>query len=343
MNQLKVSVIIPVYNAEEYLCECLDSVVSQTLKDIEIICVDDGSTDGSADILHVYQNTDPRIRVLHREHSGAGSARNAGIEAAGGKYITFLDSDDLFRPQALTLMLEAAERHAAELILCSGYNFTNDRREMEKDSLGLNLQYLPETNPYSAQTNSRYLFQFTSGAPWGKLYLKAFLNRQHIRFPSLPRTEDVPFSRYAMAAAQRIAYTTELLVLHRVNNLNSLEANKDSAPLTPFEAHKILWENLDEAGLLESLRQSLINYFCSCYCRNFHSLQTVEACRAFYEGFKKTAIPHFGIDFSESSFYYNQTEYRELKEMADSDSFEDYLFQALRKMRAAAAEQQGLS
>ena len=90
MKQPKVSVIIPVYNTEAYLRECLDSVVNQTLEDIEIFCVDDGSTDASAELLRACQNTDRRIRVLLREHSGAGPARNAGIEAAEGKYITFL-------------------------------------------------------------------------------------------------------------------------------------------------------------------------------------------------------------------------------------------------------------
>ena len=93
MKQPKISVIIPVYNAQAYLRECLDSVVNQTMEDIEIICVDDGSTDASARLLRSFQDEDMRLRVLLREHCGAGPARNAGIEAAEGRYITFLDSD----------------------------------------------------------------------------------------------------------------------------------------------------------------------------------------------------------------------------------------------------------
>ncbi len=319
MKQPKVSVIIPVYNTEAYLRECLDSVVNQTLEDIEIFCVDDGSTDASAELLRACQNTDRRIRVLLREHSGAGPARNTGIEAAEGKYITFLDSDDVFAPEALARLYETAERHAADLVLCSSYSFRKDRQEMEENSIGLNLRYLPASNPYSAKTNSRYLFQFTSSASWGKLYRKAFLDSWNIRFPSLPRTEDVPFSRFAMAAAERIAYTTEPLVFHRVDNRNSLEANKDAAPLTPFKAHQFLWEQLGKAGLLEPLRQSLLNYFCICYCYNYHSLQTAEARRAFCACFQKTAVPCFCIDLSDSAFFYNQSEYRELKELAETE------------------------
>lgn len=318
MKQPKISVIIPVYNSQAYLRECLDSVVNQTMEDIEIICVDDGSTDASARLLRSFQDEDMRLRVLLREHCGAGPARNAGIEAAEGRYITFLDSDDIFAPQALACLYETAEKYAAELVLCSGRNFRTDRRGMEENSLFLNPMYLPASNPYSAETNSHYLFQFTSSASWGKLYRKAFLDRWNIRFPSLPRTEDVPFSRFAMAAAERIAYTTDLLVFHRVDNPNSLETNKDAAPLTPFRAHQILWERLAEACLLEPLRRSLLNYFCSCYCYNYRSLQTDAARRAFRECFQKTAVPCFGIDFSDSAFFYNQSEYRELKELAEA-------------------------
>ena len=134
MKQPKISVIIPVYNSQAYLRECLDSVVNQTMEDIEIICVDDGSTDASARLLRSFQDEDMRLRVLLREHCGAGPARNAGIEAAEGRYIKFLDSDDIFAPQALACLYETAEKYAAELVLCSGRNFRTDRRGMEENS-----------------------------------------------------------------------------------------------------------------------------------------------------------------------------------------------------------------
>ena len=94
MNEIKVSVIIPVYNTENYLRECLDSVLAQTLREIEVICVDDGSTDNSLNILKEYQNKDTRIVVLTQENRSAGAARNYGLSIAKGKYLSFLDSDD---------------------------------------------------------------------------------------------------------------------------------------------------------------------------------------------------------------------------------------------------------
>ena len=92
MDIIKVSVILPVYNVEKYLTRCLDSIVNQTLKEIEIICVDDGSTDGSAKILKEYSERDDRIRVFYRENRGAGAVRNFGMQRAQGKYLSFLDS-----------------------------------------------------------------------------------------------------------------------------------------------------------------------------------------------------------------------------------------------------------
>lgn len=116
----KVSIIIPVYNTESYLCQCLDSVTGQTLKDIEIICVDDGSSDGSLQILEQYAQKDARIRILHKENGGLVSARKAGAEIASGQYIGYVDSDDWVEPNMYEVLYEQAVSEKAELV-SSGY------------------------------------------------------------------------------------------------------------------------------------------------------------------------------------------------------------------------------
>ena len=107
----KFSIIIPVYNVEDYLSPCLDSVINQTLRDIEIICVNDGSRDNSLEILNIYQKCDPRITIINKENGGLSSARNAGLKRAHGEYILFLDSDDYFA-------LNACECLYAEVLEC---------------------------------------------------------------------------------------------------------------------------------------------------------------------------------------------------------------------------------
>lgn len=101
MPDYKVSVIIPVYNSGQYLQTCLESVISQTLRDIQIICVDDGSVDSSSQILERFAAVDPRITVLHQTNSGAGAARNFGLQVARGEYLSFLDADDFCEPDML--------------------------------------------------------------------------------------------------------------------------------------------------------------------------------------------------------------------------------------------------
>ncbi len=95
MQNIKISVIIPVYNAEKYLRECLDSIVKQTLQEIEIICIDDGSTDNSLAVLREYERKDERLKIIEQANSGAGVARNAGMKAARGEYLAFMDADDV--------------------------------------------------------------------------------------------------------------------------------------------------------------------------------------------------------------------------------------------------------
>ena len=124
MMVVKVSVIIPVYNVEKYLAECLDSVINQTLKDIEIICVDDCSTDGSPTILEEYKNREPRITVItHERNRGLGAARNTGMEAASGQYVWFVDSDDWIAPQACQLLYDTAKTNDVDVLLFQAATF----------------------------------------------------------------------------------------------------------------------------------------------------------------------------------------------------------------------------
>ena len=113
----KVSVIIPVYNGESYLEQCLDSIIGQTLKEIEIICVNDGSKDRTQQILEKYAEKDSRIQIINQENGGAGAARNAGLRIARGEYLSILDGDDFFEPDMLEKAYKKAKESRAELLV----------------------------------------------------------------------------------------------------------------------------------------------------------------------------------------------------------------------------------
>ena len=130
MKNPKVSVIIPCHNAEKYLIQCLDSVTNQTLKDIEIICVDDGSSDSTPDILRQYAQKDSRVVVLNQENKNVGNARNNGLKIARGEFLSFLDADDFFEAEMLEKMTESADRYHADFVVCHSDQYLMDRQKL---------------------------------------------------------------------------------------------------------------------------------------------------------------------------------------------------------------------
>lgn len=149
MSEPKVSVIIPVYNTEKYLRECLDSVVNQTLQDIEIICVDDESTDRSLEILREYQAKDKRITVLKQEKSNAGAARNLGLSIATGEYLSFLDSDDYYDLAMLEHMYACAKNRNADIVVCNIKVYYEDSGETVPVNWHIRKELLPTKTVFS--------------------------------------------------------------------------------------------------------------------------------------------------------------------------------------------------
>ena len=126
----KFSIIVPVYNVEDYLERCLDSIISQTFSNIEIICVDDGSTDNSGNICEEYADKEQRISVIHKENEGPAAARNDGLENIQGAYVSFVDCDDWLEPEMYTTMLQALNKEQADIIICG---YTEDYAEKNEE------------------------------------------------------------------------------------------------------------------------------------------------------------------------------------------------------------------
>ncbi len=177
-----VSVIIPVYNAEKYLRECLDSVINQTLTEIEIICVDDGSTDSSLNILREYEAKDRRFRVLTQKNQFAGVARNNGMAIAKGTFFAFLDADDYYTPDALGVLYSLAEQHSLDIIKASFFNLETGEKPYDT-------QYSTNT-----RTNSNIYYRilsfpenlkdliFVADVAWNGLYRASFIKHNNIVF-----------------------------------------------------------------------------------------------------------------------------------------------------------------
>ena len=187
---MKVSVIIPVYNQALYLAECLDSVLAQTLREIEVVCVDDGSTDGSRRILDEYAARDPRVKVIYQANAGAGPARNAGMDASSGEFIAFMDPDDRYPDDnVLADLVQGLEANGVDV--CGGTMVAMDGRSLD-----------PEFSFASNCFVDYADYQFEYGF-YRFVYRRRLLEGKHIRFPSLRRFQDVPFFVEAMHAAGR--------------------------------------------------------------------------------------------------------------------------------------------
>lgn len=241
-----VSVIIPVYNAEKYLRETLDCVCNQTLRNIEIICVDDGSTDGSLSILEEYAARDVRFRILQQKNQYAGVARNNGMAVAKGKYLSFLDADDLFEPDMLQIMSARAEETAADIVCCNADVFEDVVEERHF------LPYYRYCETLAAQVAHCFapseelgsqLFQHFTTCPWDKLYRSSYIREIHNEWQPVPYCNDVSFVAYSVYKSRRVSYVRQALVKYRMRKSSiSHHSNRDVRVFT--EAWGRAWSRM---------------------------------------------------------------------------------------------------
>ncbi|MDY2647434.1 MAG: glycosyltransferase, partial [Pyramidobacter porci] len=254
-----VTVVMPVYNAQRYLCEAVESVQRQSLTSFELLCVDDGSTDDTPNILREYAARDGRIVVTTQEHAGPGVARNLALDAARGEYVTFLDSDDAFDADYLLKMTDRARSTRADVVVGGTYRWQGgEAATAEPSSLRLNL--LPRDLPvFCWRDVPQYIFNFTFGGPGGKLFRRDFIDSLRLRFSALPRAEDIVFVYAALGEASRIAVCDAPGYRHRVNNPHSLEHTKDESSLAFWEATKLWRRSLAASECWPQVKQSFIN------------------------------------------------------------------------------------
>ncbi|MBE6382569.1 MAG: glycosyltransferase [Lentisphaerae bacterium] len=258
-----VSVIVPVYNVEKYLRRSLDSILGQTLENIEVVCVDDGSTDGSAAILDEYAVKDPRIRVIHQANNGAGAARNVGIGAAHGEYLFFFDPDDSCEKVMLEVMFRKARKTKADVVVAG--------RTVVDAETGAVIEELPlprrmawcMRQPFPPQKIADRIFTFAKSVPWDKMFRRDFVEEHALRFQCVPRSNDVYFVDMALALAKRIALVRKGYYRYSRRRGGSLTFGKDKWPLATFNAYSAVEESLKEHGLWNSFGMSLAKTFFS--------------------------------------------------------------------------------
>ena len=276
-----ISVIIPVYNVKPYIRQCLDSVIRQSYKNLEIILVDDGSTDGSGEICNQYAEKDSRIRVIHQSNRGLSEARNAGLELATGKYIMFVDSDDWVEPDFCRIPYELSEKHSADIVIFpfrKAETWKQPKRYRESDGL-------------KNKNRALWLLHHSGAAAvWNKLYKKELF--LEIRFPADRVYEDIAVTHKLILKAERIYYTNNIVLYHYRSRAGSITTENTHKTVKDYiEVSMDKAADLDAWGYpaeAESIREKAYWTYLK---REGQNSEYSKECKAYIEGL--TTFPEF--------------------------------------------------
>lgn len=283
MHSPMVSVIIPVYNISSYLPRCLSSLLRQTLSDIEILCVDDASTDDSVQVIKEFQAKDSRIRLLQQPHQGVSVARNLGILQAGGKYISFVDGDDWVEDDMLGTMLARAEETACDMVVCSAevqFERQNVRSLRSHRSLQAALTVLDDVWEANGRIQDLWSLVNRPGSwpfIWNKLIRSDLIKENAVVFsPSLPLGEDGVFLQLLFQYSGKVVFCSKALYHYRYQRKASATDNLFQSKVIRFQLHievvSVMLREFSGRDLLAKNGRYLLRWILSFLYSDFISL-----------------------------------------------------------------------
>lgn len=331
-----VSVVVPVFNAETYLGECMDSLIAQDYKCIEIICVDDGSTDSTLQICAEFARQDDRVVVVTQKNSGPGIARNAGMDIARGDYLYFADSDEIYCENLISTCLDHALSTDSDIVVFPFFQLN------QKVGIPVLAQWavLSENYPsgvFSWRDNPAYLFRSFQNFPWNKFYKTAFVQENNIRFEEIYLTEDLMFSAPALVLAQRIICLEEPLMYHREGLSSNSMSKKNEHPFDFLVAFESLKSFLEEKGLYEDLEEAYANWALESCVYNLLTINSLESFRMLYEKLQQESLWHLGLLTVERGRYHQEDFLTFLDDVVTKDA-DEFLFSHFVDFRDDAEE-----
>lgn len=338
--ETKISVIMPVYNTEEFLAECLDSIFAQTLQEFEIICVDDGSTDGSLAILNAYAEKDPRVKVLTQQNQYAGVARNHGMRHATGKYLLFLDSDDFFSPEMLEKTYTQCERDNADICAYLAITYNNETKETEGEPRGIQFKDLPENRPFNAHDIPDRVFSALSDVVSNKLFRREFVEAEKLQFLPLSCTNDQYFSYVSLACAERLTVLDEVFYYHRLNQEGNTRTRRHLEPLSFFASWKEVAKTLKEKGRYQPLEKGLLDMLLRSSVARlnfFIRTKSEDAYLTTYETVQKEVLPILSVEDNPDFYYRDLSKLRSARNIENSTAIE-YLLIRIEEEKAVQAK-----
>lgn len=338
-KRIKVSVIIPVHNGAAYIKDTMQCIVNQSFQELEIILVDDGSTDNTVDIIKEFQATNPQIQYLYQEKANAGVARNRGMEKAVGDYLLFLDGDDLFENNIIERMYNKIIEDDGEVCVCNADQYDTEKKILMKKAQYLRKSYLPEVRPFSRKEIGSAILYFTTSVPWNKMVKKEFLEKNKIRFQDIERANDQYFSIMVLILAERITVVEDILVHYRVKQKGNLTTEFSDTPLCAYEAMVEVEKELQKSGLLNNkdIRQAFDNKVLNLMIYSLNIQNSLAGYQQLYDTITQGGMEKMGVVLREKEYYFNELEYNNFVNMSKL-TCDEFLFVKNREYRDTIAK-----
>ncbi len=256
MKKPLISVIVPVYNVQDYIKQCLDSILSQTFPYFEVICVNDGSTDNSRKILEEYQKRDCRIKIVDKENGGLSSARNAGMKAAQGEFFSFIDSDDWVDKTFLEKLYKSIQDTNSDISICAVHQFDEIKQTNDDSNPYYTLEFFDKTFDgvsFSYKETKPFIMDVCVMA-WNKLYRRSLIEKYNAVFPDGLIFEDGPFFFTIFFKTQNVSIVRDFLYYYRINRKNSIIQRAGEQFLDVIDVSEIMFNKIKDLDDFEEIR-----------------------------------------------------------------------------------------
>ncbi len=317
MKDVKVSVIMPVYNAADFLEESISDILTQSFKDFELICVDDGSTDDDRSIIEKYAKKDKRIKLISQPNKGGGAARNTGLDAAKGEYVLFLDADDRFESYLLEKTVCVAEKEKSEVLVFAADEFDFVTKKKRPAPWLLQSGF----NGYDGN-----LFHYTTTTVWNKLFRRDYLKNNNIRFMDERVVADTMyFMFFALFHAANVSFFDEVLIHYRSGNPNSTTSKHDSRPKDMVTVLEKIWDRLRDDTDSPDEISTYVNFAIKYLFERAGWFSTYDGFSQMYETLHSDGFRRMGLT-AENDSYIEDVTWKKLKTEIAEYSLPEYLF-----------------
>lgn len=268
-SSIKVSVLIPCYNVEEYIDECIQSVINQTLHEIEIICINDGSTDATLSILEKYKLIDQRVIIINKKNTGYGDSMNKALDEAHGEYIGIVESDDFVEPEMFQVLYETACQNNVQIARCCYFEYKNG------NDIPVTNDFIVKNRVLDPKTDNSVFWQ--APAIWASIYKRDWLNKSNIRFLPTPGAsyQDTSFAFKAYACCNRFIMISNSYLHYRIDNQNNSVSNKNKIYCVCDEWNEIYRFIINDKNRFGYLLLIIPTIQAGTYKWNFNRLNTV--------------------------------------------------------------------